>query len=223
MAVAGLLLAGCESVGGGLQALRLPACTAEESVFASTEFDRWDDVYHRQVDNVIEEHMERMKRIGTEPMRCTEEDYANRVPASTALRETAGMLPSWEDRLDDLYESDMQAVLLEFLRIYECSMGEHAQFLSVSASGSMTFGELGTKQTEVRATVDRETVLARESLSRALGLVSGFDRLQPLSLDIECLKRSSLDLRNVLGLASDASSCLPRIWDAKGSLRDLTE
>jgi hypothetical protein len=219
------LLAGCDTIDRGLQTLRLPSCSAEGSVFEQMNFDGWDDLYHRQVDAVIEAHMKLMQNIGKEPMKCTEKDYTARVPATGPLRETASMIPAWEDRLGELNESDMQTVLLEFLRVYECSMDEDLLFLPVTLSKGATIprGQYTDQLADVRAKVEQEKKIARESLNRTLSLVSGFDRLQPLTLDIECLKRSSLDLRNILGLASDASSCLPRVWDTKGSLRDLAE
>jgi hypothetical protein len=39
-------------------------------------------------------------------------------------------------------------------------------------------------------------------------------------VDFECVRRASLDLRNVLGLLSEALSCAGRALDAKSSLRD---
>jgi hypothetical protein len=223
--IAAIALTGCESIDAGLQSLRLPSCSAEGSVFEQMNFEGWDDLYHRQVDAVIEAHMDIMKNIGEEPMKCTEKNYAARIPASSSLIETASMIPTWEDRINDVHEADMQTILLEFLRVYECSMDEHLIVLPVllTKDTGLTRGLYTEQMTDVREVANREKKIARESLNRALSLVSGFDRLQPLTLDIECLKRSSLDLRNILGLASDASSCLPRIWDAKGSLRDLAE
>jgi hypothetical protein len=224
-ATAGMLLSGCDTLDRGLQTQRLPSCSAENSIFADMQFNGWNELYHRQVNAVIEAHMKTMKNIGQEPLRCTDKDFSARIPATRELQETASMIPAWADRTGELTESDMQTVLLEFLRVYECSMDEHILFLPVilSKNAPILRGAYTDQMTDIRAEVEKEKTIARESLNRTLSLVSGFDRLQPLTLDIECLKRSSLDLRNVLGLASDAVSCLPRIWDAKGSLRDLAQ
>ncbi len=62
---------------------------------------------------------------------------------------------------------------------------------------------------------------ARPTLERTLSIIGGLDRLNLLKLDIECLRRASLDLRNTLGLVAEAASCMPRSWDVRGSLRDM--
>lgn len=223
--VAGLVLASCESNNRALQTMRLPACTAQGSIFEDKPFDEWADLYHKQVDRVIEAHIRTMQHLGETELRCTDPDFATRIPASDPLLEVTKMMPAWEDKEGGIFESDMQVVLLEFLRVYECSMNEEDIFLPVILTKDifMSRGKYNEKMASIRATIAREKVLARESLNRTFSLINGFDRLRPLALDIECLKRASLDLRNVLGIASDISSCLPRIWDAKGSLRDLQE
>lgn len=221
-----LLLSGCENTASrGLQGLRLPACSSEGSVFEKTDFGKWATLYHGQIDKVIEAHMKTMRDVDNKPLQCTNADYASLIPPSAPLKEAAAMLPAWKDRLKDLHETDMQSVLMEFLRVYECSLDEHSTFLNTRFDRTKItdIGQLAQEQSDVRDTVKREKALSREALDRTLGIVSGLDRLQPLTLDIECLKRSSLDLRNALGLASDVTSCLPRIWDAKGSLRDLAQ
>lgn len=226
MLTASALLCACEdSSNRGLAALKLPPCSAENSIFAEKPYKEWKDIYHTQVDKVIEAHMKAMNESAKKPLQCTKADQNALVPATDELKETAKMIPAWKDRIQDLKETDMQAVLLEFLRIYECSLDENILFLPVNltARDGEQRGAFTDDMTEIRTASAEEKSLSRETLNRTLSIVSGFDRLQPLTLDIECLKRSSLDLRNILGIASDVSSCLPRIWDAKGSLRDLKE
>lgn len=226
LCLAGLILSACEdSSSRGLSSLRLPPCSAEGSVFADKPFDEWQKLYHTQVDQVIEAHLKALNESADRPLKCTDIDDNAAIPASGPLKKTAEMIPAWKNRTDDLHESDMQAVLLEFLRVYECSMDEDALLLPVilTKNSPMARGMFSEQLSAIRAEINREKAFSRETLNRTLSVVSGFDRLQPLTLDIECLKRSSLDLRNVLGIASDVSSCLPRLWDAKGSLRDLAE
>lgn len=220
-ATAALLLAGCEASGGRASPLRLAACSAEGSVFEDREFDEWSDLYHSSVDKAVEAHLSSMRGIASQAIECTAEDYHGAIPASSQLQDIADMMPAWENR-SDLSESDFSAVLLEFLRVYECALNEHNELLPISDRTNST-GTLLEEQSDTAAFIERERTVARVTLERTLGLLGGFDRLQPLALDIECLKRSSLDLRNAVGLMSDVSSCLPRIWDAKGSLRDLAE
>lgn len=225
--VVGTILTSCENNSGVLQPMRLPACTKEGSIFEDKPFDEWTELYHKQVDSVIEAHIHTMKHLGSTELQCADPDFATHIPASSPLLETANMIPAWKNKEaeGEIFESDMQVVLLEFLRVYECSMNEEDIFLPVllTKESFLTRGNYNDQMSSIRSTIAKEKLFARQSLSRTLSLVGGIDRLSPLGVDIECLKRSSLDLRNVLGIASDISSCLPRIWDAKGSLRDLKE
>lgn len=72
---------------------------------------------------------------------------------------------------------------------------------------------------------DRQIILseltqARRSLNRTLAFLAGFNRMRPIDIELKCLQQASLDVRNGLALAADASSCLPRIWNIKDVLRD---
>ncbi len=222
-----VLLAGCEEQANSNRSLRPAACSAEGSQFAKTPFKEWKKLYNESIDAVIEAHMKSMRGISELAIQCTAEDYRAVVPASSALKKVAEMIPAWKDRANagELHESDMAVTLLEFLRVYECSMNEYIQNFPIIARASKGMGIADLHNDEVAAAsiIIRERIVSRKTLERVLSLTGGFDRLQPLSIDIECLKRASLDMRNTLGLASDVSSCLPRIWDAKGSLRDLTD
>jgi hypothetical protein len=217
-----LVLAGCEAGVGRVESLRLSPCSAEGSVFAERDFTEWKNVYHDAVNAAVESHMQTMRGVTDQPIACTAENYASVLPPSSALRSIGTMLPAWKDRLDELHESEMSAVLLEFLRVYECSMNEYLETFAISDRSNMT-GTLLEQQGRVSNTIRNEEAIAREALIRTLSLTGGFDRLQPLNIDIECLKRASLDVRNTVGLAADVASCMPRSWDIKGSLRDLAE
>lgn len=222
-----MFLSACEEAGNTNRSLRLAPCSAEGSEFAKKDFEDWKSLYRENVDAVIESHMQMIKGISGMPLQCTAQDYRSVIPASPALKKVAEMLPAWKERASSgmLSEADMSAVMLEFLRVYECSMSEHLQYLPLTtrSGAGIELWDLTKRTADDGATISRERAVARVALERTLSLTGGFDRLLPLSIDIECLKRSSLDMRNTLGLASDISSCLPRIWDAKGSLRDAAE
>lgn len=213
----------------GQQSERLAPCAADGSIFADLPFNEWQDAYHGRVQEVVEAHMETLNETTTLPLQCTADDYSQLVPASQALRRVASELPAYSNSLGNLSEVDMAPVLLEFLRVYECSMKQREEYLSIyvprefSRTETMSLGDFFEEKARQKKIMDEEMRVSRPALERTLGLISGYDRLRPLALDIECIKRASLDLRNVLGLASDASSCLPRIWDTHGSLRDLKE
>lgn len=226
--MATLLLVACadDPAQRGSQTSRLPPCSAEGSVFAERPFTQWRALYHTNVSKVVDAHLRDINRVNTLKLQCTADSYSELLPASIELRTVAQMIPQWRQiGIAKLTEADMSSVLLEFLRVYECSMNEREEFLSVLIPREQNrplqrdeFNKL--KEADVSIMND-ERLIARPTLNRTLSLVGGYDRLRPLALDIECIKRASLDLRNVLGLAADASACLPRIWDAKQSLRDL--
>lgn len=227
-----LSLAACAREDGtarqGLQSERLAPCTADGSPFADLPFETWAPFYHNTVLAVTEAHIQSLGNVNALPLQCTAEDYEELVPASEPLQALAATLPAYRDA-ESLTEVDMAPVLLEFLRVYECSMKQRKEYLSVyipreySPNTFMRLGDFFAAKSVQNDIMEKEMRVSRLALERTLGLIGGFDRLRPLSLDIECIKRASLDLRNVLGLASDASSCLPRAWDTHGSLRDLQE
>lgn len=225
-----LVLAACLKTPGtgGTQGERLAPCTASGSQFGDEKFDRWPQIYHGTVSQVVESHLGRIGQVSQLPIRCTAKNYASMESPTSALSGLAAQLPAWKGAQQDLSESDVSAVLLEFLRVYECSLNERRHNLSVmlineQTGGVLTRGEFNDLYAEQNQQIDTELRIARATLERTLELVGGYDRLRPLALDIECLKRSSLDLRNVLGLAAQASACLPRSWDVRGSLDDLPD
>ena len=126
--------------------------------------------------------------------------------------------------MNALSELDFPVVLQELLRVYECSLLERQAFLPtliLQEHGGMNHWEFLDQQAEENQAINSDLRIARPALERTLQIVGGYDLLRPLALDIECIKRTSLDLRNVLGLAAEVSTCLPRSWDGHDSLRDL--
>lgn len=233
-----LLLCACgqRQTTDGIGAATFAPCSAEGSLFETIPFDEWPAAYHSRVSAAVEKHIESLSKYRGEALRCTEEDYASIVPPSGDLQAIAVNLPAWEDPDDlaKLSESHLSTVLLEFLRVYECSLLERDLYdepivgdgdwgQGKNEDNVADWGKLALETGRQRDIIGRELATARPVLERTLTLVGSFDRLQPLSIDIECLKRSSLDLRNVLGLTAEASACLPRIEDGRGSLRDIKE
>lgn len=232
-----LLLGACSgSLGNRVNtnADRLAACTAEGTPFETLPFSQWIDTYHETVDDVVESHLESIRDINTTPLQCTAGDYATLVKPTDALRSLAVTLPPWQsdERKKALSETEIGPVLLEYLRTYECALNERRTYLSITIPKEWRTTDPGKVLTQIayskteaeqQRMIDHELVLARTALDRTLLITGGYDRLRPLSLDIECLKRTSLDIRNLLGLVSQTSACLPRIRDARGSLRDLPD
>jgi len=225
-----VLLGACTSdtAQQGAQTDRLPPCSADGSGFELRPFRQWKQYYHDKVNKAVEAHLKTIEETTSNPLQCTAESYSELVPASDELKEIAASLPGYYkdlSKLGSVTETDIGPVLLEFLRVYECSMRERQRLLPIlvpkEATGAIYVGEyLESEGADIKI-INEELAIARPTLERTLTIIGGYDRLRPLTLDIECIKRTSLDLRNVLGLAADASSCLPRVWDTHGSLRDL--
>ncbi len=191
----------------------LGACEGNETLFPTTPeavVDTWKDRYETRVDGIVNAHLARKNAVN-----CTE---LVREPPTDELRALASQLPPWKSNGGTLSENDMAAVLLEHLRVYGCAMKQHLTAdLPDIYNGTLD----STMHTNRRGEAEQELVLAPATLERTLQLLSGMDRLRPIDDALQCLSRTSLDIRNTLGLAAETSACLPRIWDAKGSLRSL--
>lgn len=229
------LLSSCSALnngGAGGDTTALPPCTADDSIFgarsssSSLPFDKWADTYHSTVSEVIDAHMQSLNNTGTMQLQCTAPDYASMLKPTQKLKDLAAQLGPWKDpkKLQALSESEIGPVLLEYLRVYECAMSERNAFKTVIVPDEQGGGDrvlIDAEKNREASIIQHESLLARPALEKTLQIVGAADRLRPLSLDIECLKRTSLDIRNILGLVSQVSACLPRVRDARGSLRDL--
>lgn len=226
--IAMLLLAGCgiAEPNADTSILDLPPCTSDDTAFAKLNVDASVEAYHGAVTTVIDAHVNELENIAARPLQCTAGDYRTLLKPSKALADLALTLPEWgPDRALELSEADMASVLLEHLRVYECSLYQRREFLAGviarETSGQLTTSDLLREETRQRSLINRELETARPALERTLAFLGGIDRLRPLAAELECLKRASLDLRNVTGLTAEAVSCMPKIWDARGSLRDI--
>jgi hypothetical protein len=236
-----LLLAGCgvseDTVGENL--LKLPECSGRDTVFSALRLESASSVYHSTVSGVVNAHLAELADLAGKPLQCTANDYRGLLEPSRALSDLANRLPEWgPSRAAELSEADLGPVLLEYLRVYECALHERERFLTVFVQdeeeevtetedgkkiGTIGRLELTTEQERQRKLITDEILTARPALEKTLAFLGAIDRLRPLSAELECLKRASLDLRNATGLMAEASACMPKIWDARGSLRDLPD
>ena len=152
-------------------------------------------------------------------------------PPSRDLRELAEMLPPWEDEYDKdrLKQDDLTAVLLEHLRTYRCALAERALTLEEEVAGDLSrvSGDLRVNHSvvfveylEEKIKMQRNFLEAERILARGVSFLGGYGRLRTLEAEITCLQRASLNARNAFALGAEASSCLPRVWDARDVLRD---
>ncbi|MDB4978255.1 MAG: hypothetical protein JWM56_441 [Candidatus Peribacteria bacterium] len=189
------------------------------------KLEEWRKKYDENVNKILKTHLEQTAIMCTDLVA---------EPPSTELRGLAAELPPWQSakRLETLSEDQMQSVLLEQLRVYQCRLREQIYFRWSTSDAEDLLRKKMISQTDIgtdaimfaaqQTWVDRELEAAPRALERTLKYVEGMNRLRPLDQSLECLSRTSLDIRNILGLAAETSACLPRIWDARGSLRDLT-
>lgn len=227
-----VLLAGCtRGCEGGFEFKddntleRLDSCSLEDSPFILAEFDQWKTQYHDTVSAVIQADIDSLG----DPL-CIDRDD-NLPPPTEELKDLAGTLPPWNNspsRLAQLSEADMSAVLLEYLRTYQCAMLEYRAFYTSggntgesTSSAPLSRMEFAMQQGEREELIKSEMAISREAMNRTLALTGRLNRLRPLFFEIDCFLAASVDLRNLLGLGAEISACLPRIQDAHGSLRDF--
>jgi len=167
---------------------------------------------------------------------CRSESAEGLLKPSLTTARLACRLAPWENKkdLDDLSRVDTTTVLLEFLRTYECALMERGQFLTTGTREDLrTFGEIVNNILKVvsfnkeykdqKEKIERELSISRPALHRAIRIVSGIGKMHTLEAEIECFQRVSLDLRNSFALSAETASCMPRVWDAQDSLRDIKD
>jgi len=212
----------------------LAPCTRFDTRYAGLQFAEipmkdWPDLYHDTVNDVIEEYLE------PSTVSCDAKDYGSLAEPGKRLLELATSLPTWADKKVPLSRLDTPRVLLEYLRIYECALTEFDEFLmhdtwleEYDEQGDAGFlkyflSDLMRSAFGRAEIINQERAVSRTSLNRALTIIGAFDRLAPLDAELECMQRFSLDMRNITALSAEASACLPRIWNAKDTLRDIKQ
>lgn len=215
----------------------LGPCTRYEDSYSGLNFEteyieNWPTFYHETVDGIVEEYFE-LPEID-----CEAEDYEELFTPGPLLEDLASKLPPWEDSddRDRLTRFDLDKVLLEYLRVYECSIIEFRSALEFDTAVEefdragitdmfMDYfaPELLEDAFERSLLIERERLVARRALHRTLTLIGAFDRLRPLEIELECAQRVTLDIRNAMSLTAEVSSCYPRVWNAKDPLRDFED
>lgn len=198
--------------------------------FTDGNFSQWPKLYHDTAAGIIEEHIQSFSRAP----QCAATTGNDVLPGGQKLQVLAKTLPSWKNKTVSQWE--MSSVLLEFLRGYECALEERMYFLHPDAlnelqsaleengeSTAVDLTQLAVEVSEEDETITTELATARPTLNRALAVLAGLSRLLPLHTELQCIERSSLDIRNALALGAEAGACLPRIWNVKDPLRDLPQ
>ncbi len=206
-------------------------------------YAEWAEIYHGDVDNILESFIGKAVQgnfAQREPPgglgQCSGTQAASTTPAPPLLRDIAKKLEPWIDNETVFGQSDTTPVLLEYLRVYECSLAERSTRLPVDiweeeserrrllpgglAANPFLLGKFLEKWYTQNREIQQELKIARPTLERVLGLMGTVQMSRVLAQDTNCLQRASLDIRNSLGLSADTAACMPRIWNAKDPMRD---
>jgi hypothetical protein len=213
----------------------LAPCSSENNVFDTLSYDQWASQYHNTVNTVIDAHIaQQQEQESALVLDCESTSFSGVLPATPPLEALARTLSPWKSvstfasgPLPPVTATDLTPVLLEFVRVYECSLferqleGERALAGSSSSSTGTSSAPPRAFQEELK--IREELATARPALEHTLLLISGMNKLQPLIAELVCLERSLTDIRNITGLLAEEASCWNRTWDGRGSLRDLQE
>ena len=208
---------------------------------APLPYAEWATRYHKNVERILEDFLGKtpndhlaLRQWRTGPASCTQQAED---PASPVVGQIAATLEPWSTGGGPFTQADTVPVLLEYLRVYECSLVERSMSLPVEIWREetdrrgllpggldanpfffMTFWETWGKQSQ---DIRRELAISRPTLQRVLEFMGTIHMTRMFEQDAECIQRASLDIRNAIALSADAAACLPRIWNAKDPLRDL--
>lgn len=208
----------------------LPACERDEILFPDnvdipegrTIVEGWAKLYHDRVRKIVDDSLGQSEGNAA----C---DGRSHVSASESLKSLARDLNETDARADE-----MPALLLRFLERYECALVEESLIAELRAeeSASQQFAgaeeqdyavtDLQAASQQERRAIAVELLTARPAMHRTLTYLSGHGRFDSLNGALQCLIGATLDIRNALDLAAETSACMPRIWDARTSLRTLS-
>ena len=202
----------------------------EEILLSATELDSWRNQFHSTVNKLIEDDIGKLTggehsalRQPNPPLQCTANDYKSFYRPRGSLQTLANELPLWHTGTEypwdertiaarilnnqRLTQLDMPAVLMEYLRMYECahierhlgqvvdtSAEEWRRLEALEAFGFIqTFkmvlqaGELAQKVVEQREDSWYDLDIARTSVHRVLTLVAGINRLKLIDAELTCI------------------------------------
>jgi hypothetical protein len=214
------------------------ACTSSGTIF-DVRIDEKMDIpsevvqkYHRMMSAAFAEHERALATPSA--WTCSANTFERMAPRSQTLSAMASTMPQWKKRLQDVTFVKFPDVVADFQRLYECKLSEFDASWSttVVAQGydrydsSAQKGKPITQFTETPRIVEfqnslhEEVELTRLALQRSLLTLRSLELGAPINVELNCLEREMLDMRNELSLLADASACFPRIWDAATSLHE---
>ena len=219
-------------------------CNENDDGFVGYSIERWSCYYHNTVDTILEGVLDQ-----NQPSICG----PGSDEATDALQTLADKLEPWksaEGKPDGDKEpvtlSQAPSILQEYLRVYECALYEYGTKLPENTQQTLKEeakakakdnGEpvpsddniiLKKEDIVLRGFSNNDQITyeisrSRQALRDSLLLLSRGRPSSALGGHLECLQRISLDLRNIMGLAAEAGSCIPKSWNARDVLHDYKD
>ena len=205
--------------------------------FAALPVNTWPETYHETVASAVEWYLGNAEEEDG-VFDCTDESLNEDDEGNQGFARLSRSLPPWRSNPDaPLTRADFVPVMRRYLEVYECALVEKLHFvasdtlinvaeglLSPQPDGLYGYDDFKGDIEKRRPMILRELGIARASLERTLAYAQNAMQFDTLSRELDCFMRSSLDLRNGLALAAEASMCLPaRAWDVRDTLRNFEQ
>jgi hypothetical protein len=224
----------------------LRACTSEGTMFQ--DMQSATDVislFKQNVSTVVHERQQYLEKSSA--WECDKDPPAPKLTALAAR--LPGLSIPRTNGTDSMYLAprpigfnSFASVLGEYMREYECKLSElQQQSLALVSSGddidepcTETTSSAGTSSScppvsgydvfertgAYQQRLQEERTIARTALERTFETLRSFETNYAVAVDLVCIQRLSLDLKNEMSLLADSVSCMPKIWDAVTSLHD---
>lgn len=184
--------------------------------------------FHKDVSDVVAEHEYHLKTPSR--WKCDGKTFDELMPPSPKLKKMAKALPGLSAQDKKAEFSSFIPIITEYQRVYECRLYEltegridivqEGQDESSSAEGAKSNFETAQRITSLTQRLADERRTSRIALEHTFNTFRSFELAAPMNIELNCLQREALDVRNAMSLLSDAASCLPKIWDAATSLHE---
>lgn len=189
-------------------------------LFQDLSFFDLKERYHYTMEQLVEERMRLYE--GTTLLQCDAQTMDDVIPQGTLAREVARALPDVPDWPTFSYRH-FELLLHEFWRTYDCHLFTLRQDPGAyyTAEGDeeehYTFSQ---DEVDRLQRIDRERERARIAFDRLISTLRAAEEYLPLHASLRCLQRGAADVRNAVGLLSDAAQCVPaRLGQPETSLR----
>lgn len=198
---------------------RFRTCTGSP-LFQDINFHDLKERYHYTMEQLVEERMRLYE--GTTLLQCDAETMDDVIPQGILAREIARALPDVPDWPTFSYRH-FELLLHEFWRTYDCHLFTLRQdpgaYYEAEADTEEHFTFSEDEVTRLQR-IDRERERARIAFDRLISTIRSAEEHLPLHASLRCLQRGAADVRNAVGLLSDAAQCVSaRLGQPETSLR----